>query len=210
MNEFLELSKSLNLSYVYMHNGLIKDTNILGLDSLSLKKDLKFILIHDIDSDTTIDINVHSGINLSILEIFKINDTKDININKSITLDNNSTLDLVTVEYDDLTKDKHLLNYTIKTNLNENSKLTNSKIVLMDNKYIINDESNLNEENSYLENFNVYVNSSNDLQVVNAVVNHLYKDTQSQMKNYGICKGKSKLELNTFITSSIVSPSAVI
>ena len=42
MNEFLELSKSLNLSYVYMHNGLIKDTNILGLDSLSLKKDLLF------------------------------------------------------------------------------------------------------------------------------------------------------------------------
>ena len=199
MNEFLESVKSLNTPYVYMHNGIVEVTNIPNQNDLSFNKDLKLILIHDIDSNTDIKISLFDNLNLNILEIFKIKGTNlDLTINKEIELGTNSSLELTTIEYDGLNESHNgNLSFNLKTTLNENSNLVNFKLVLFNSSFLTNEETSLVSPNSKVENFNVYVNYSHKLQKVNSNVLHLAKDTTSQMRNYGICKFNSNLELNT-------------
>lgn len=199
MNEFLDLSKSLNLSYVYLHNGLIKETNVNNLKDLNITKDLNIVLIHDIDSDADINITLNDNLNLNVIELFKVNKlTKDITVNKNITLGANSHIELVTIEYDEA---KELQEYNMVFNLNtklyENSNLDSSKIVVFNSKYTTNELTDLIDENSILSNFNVFINYTNNKQLVNSKVSHLAKDTTSTMRNYGISKYKSELVLNT-------------
>ena len=198
MNDFLDLVKSLNSSFVYLKNGIITESNI-DIPLSNINKDLDIVVIHDIDDDTNIEINVNDNINVKILELFKVNKlSKNINVTKTISSKENSKLYITTISYDELEeKDKFDINFYFLTNLYKNAVIETSKIVLLNHRFNTSEVSNLNEEESNLTNYNVYINYTHDVQNVDIVVNHLFKDTVSQMRNYGISKYNSELILNT-------------
>lgn len=198
MNKFLDLVKSLNLSYIYLKNGITIESNAnISLNNITIDSDL--VVIHDIDDDTKVDININPNVNVKILELFKVDKlSKNINVSKNINGKENSRLDLTTLTYDELEeKDTFSINFNLNTNLYRNMVIESSKIVLLNKRFITSEVSNLHEEESNLSNYNVYINYTKDVQSVDIVVNHLFKDTVSQMRNYGISKYNSELILNT-------------
>lgn len=180
-----------NNNYCYMHNGLIKESNI-NLESLSFKNDQKIILIHDIDSDTNINYDLFTNVSVTILELLHINNS--CTINRNIYVNDNSSLNIVSIES---SKENLKININNFTKLNTNSTIDNMKITIFSSDAKEIDNSELNSNNGKLLNYNVYINSSKENLDINSKVSHLYKDSESIMTNYGICKGGSKMTINT-------------
>lgn len=180
-------------NFIYFHNGIIEDKNI-DINDLTLKDNIDFTIIHDIDSNCKIKLTLNPGINANILEIFYLHGQELIEVNKEIICKKDSNLNIVTIEHS--SKD-FMANVNVTTTLEENAKIENKKLALYLNEIKECEEVTLAGINSTYDNFNVLINSANIVQNSDLLVTHMATDTKSIMRNYGISKGSSVLNINT-------------
>lgn len=177
-------------SFVIMHNGIITSTN-MDLKNLVLTKDFKFVLIHQLDSDCNIDITINNNCKVYIKEILFAE--KEVSIKKNIKVLENGYLDIVTIEHNQ----KDNIEINAKTTMESGSYINSMKLSIYLGPVIENEAYEIKGNKAHLENYNVYINSSTCEQSIDNVVTHLGNDSESIMTNYGICKGKSILNINT-------------
>ena len=186
-----KILKASNTNYLLLKNGNIIESNI-DIKKLEFNKDYKFVLIHNIDSDTVIKYDLFNNVHIEILELLNI--SNDCNIKKVFNINDNSTLDIISIE---ASSNNSKVNINIESILNNNSTLNNMKITLYQNDTKILENSIINNSDSNLSNYNVYINTFGKLLDINSKVTHKYKDSESIMTNYGICKGGGKITINT-------------
>ena len=191
----MDLSKYKEGNFLYFHNGIITDKNIT-LDNLNLSKNVTLTIIHDIDSDCNINLVLNEGINANILEVFYVhsNEDKDITVNKEVICKKNSNLSIVTFEH---SSKGFKSNIFVSVVLEENASITNKKLTLYLNNVKESEKVTLKEDKAVYDNFNVLINASCVTQDCDLLVTHIGTDTSSIMRNYGIAKGASTLNINT-------------
>ena len=189
----MNLSNYKKDNYLYFHNGIIEDKSI-SLNNLDINKDANITIIHDIDSSCNINLTINESINVNVLEIFYIHSSSEIEVNKNIICNKNSNLNIVTIEH---SSPSFKAKVVVNTKLLDNAKMTNKKLALYLNEIVESESVDLIGDKSLYDNFNVLINASEVNQSSDLLVTHKGLDTSSIMRNYGIAKGASTLNINT-------------
>ena len=180
-----------NDKYVILTNGVISEASF-DINSLDIKDNVEFKLIHYIDEDTTFNITINENVKAKIEEIYFLI-TKDVRIDENIHCMRNSYLDLFSYEN---TKDCKIRT-NVATHLDEGSYINNKTVFLFDKESEVNSNTYLDGKNSMCEAMNVIINSSTKKQNFNYNTFHIAEASTSKMTSYGICKGDSLLNINT-------------
>ena len=178
-----------NSEYIILKNGEILEGS---LESLDFSKSVELKLIHIIDKNVDLNINIKEGSNVHLEEVFY--DVKeDVTINLNINC----------------LKDSYLKYLSFKTN-NSGKICVNVNISLYENAYIENKNITsflgeaeykqnicLEEKNSRIESMDVVINNSGKVQKFNLDTYHNVGDSFSTMKNFCISKNESVIYMNT-------------
>ena len=180
-------------NFIYFHNGIITDKNV-KLDNLDIKDNLDLVIIHDIDNNCDITLTINENISANVLEIFYLHSNNDLDVKKKIVCKKNSNLNITTIEH---STTNFKAKVVVDTILEENAVITNKKLALYLNEINESESVDLVGKKSLYDNFNVLINASGITQNSDLLVIHNNEDTSSVMRNYGIAKGTSTLNINT-------------
>ena len=180
-------------NFIYFHNGIITEKNV-SLDNLDIKDNLDLVIIHNIDSNCDINLTINENITANVLEVFYLNSVNDLEVKKKITCKKNSNLNITTIEH---STSGFKAKVSIDTILEDNAVINNKKLALYLNEINESESVDLVGKKSLYDNFNVLINTSGIVQNSDLLVIHNNEDTSSVMKNYGIAKGPSTLNINT-------------
>ena len=175
---------------------LVKGDSVIVLENnsnttLTFEENKEVIILNNVSSDATLDIEVKNNANVKLIEICLF--TGDALLNKNIRCLENGKLEVISFELSTNLNSKAF----VKTYLDEGSYITNKKISLFANNSHYIEDVYLEGKNSNFTASNVYVNYNNGTQDVDYTVTHNNVDTVSELFNYGICKNKSILNINT-------------
>ena len=180
-------------NFIYFHNGIVEEESV-NLNNLNLKKDIDLVIIHDIDKSCKIDLVINELVNASVLEIFYLHGEDKIEVNKNIICKKGSLLNITTIEHSSAGFKSDVV---VKTTIEEDASVVNKKLALYLNEINEKEYVDLNGKKALYDNFNVLINASGIIQNSDLVVTHNDVDTNSIMRNYGIAKGSSTLNINT-------------
>lgn len=178
--------------FLIVRNGKIVEASRANLD-FNLKNNEQLKVIHLIDKDTQIEYRIHKDAKPSINEIFyEVANSPKIDI--AIYLEDNAYASYFSIR-------KTIATENIENNTNiylkENSNLKYSSLYTLNSNSKVSENYYLEERNSSVDIKNVLLNTSTKKQVFNININHNFKDTSSNLLNYGICKNKSDLTINS-------------
>ena len=189
----MDLSRFKQDNFIYFHNGIITDKNV-SLNKLDINKNIELVIIHDIDSSCNIDLTINECIDANVLEIFYLHAKSDIEVNKNIVCKRNSNLNIITIEH---SAPSFKAKVIVKTTLEDGAIVNNKKLALYLNEISEAETVDLVGEKSLYDNFNVLINTAKITQNSDLLVTHQGTDTNSVMRNYGISKWASTLNINT-------------
>ena len=158
----------------------------------------EFIITNDfnihnitITEDTTLNVVVKKGVKTKLIEVLNIsNNNNMINIEYNLTLEEESKLDLVTIYCGDNA------NINLCTKVLEKAYLNSMKLASFDGNINVLGNTYLRYR-AYNDEYNVFINSNKHKQDFSYNVYHEEKESESNMKNYAICKNESILNVNT-------------
>ena len=180
-------------NFIYFHNGIITEKNV-SLDNLDIKDNLDLVIIHNIDSNCDINLTINENITANVLEVFYLNSVNNLEVKKRVVCKKNSNLNITTIEHSTF---GFKAKVSIDTILEDNAVINNKKLALYLNEINESESVDLVGKKSLYDNFNVLINTSGIVQNSDLLVIHNNEDTSSVMKNYGIAKGPSTLNINT-------------
>ena len=185
-NEVLEKEDN----FVVLENGAIIHSS-LPITNLTIDQNMALKVIHFIDKNVEINIEIASGISAKIEEIY-YSVKNDVRINTNIKIADYACLDYLNFERND--DDKKVIT-NINIHLGKEA-INNKSIALFDgvtsNQFIY-----LDGEGAINDSINVIINSSEIKQDYTYHLYHQVPNTTSNMVNYAICKKKSLLNANT-------------
>ena len=166
----------------------------------SINKETKeFIITNDfnihnltITKDTTLDVVVKDGVKTKLIEVLNVSGVNNniVNIDYNLTLEENSSLDLVTIYCGDNA------NIIVCTKVLDNAYLNSMKLSSFSGNINVSGNTYL-KYRAHNEDYNVFINSNRNKQEFSYNVHHEEKESESNMKNYAICKNDSILNVNT-------------
>lgn len=164
------------------------------LKNIILNKDGDQVVFHDIDKDIKINIIIEKGIKSRLIEVFNYNchNTDGIKVEYSLSLEEESSLELVSIEYGDVEN----VSVTAHTKLFNDSYLDSMRISAFNGSINTLSDTYL-EKKAKCNNYCVFINSSNIKQEFNLNVYHEQEKSESNMKNFAICKNDSLININT-------------
>lgn len=181
--------------YIVLENGFVTKKNVevsLENNTLSFEENIELILINRLTMDTTLNIEVKENLNVKLVEICLF-DAMDSLFTKNVKCFENSRLEYITFDLSTNQNSKAI----VKTYLEKNAYIDTKKISLFNNNSNVNECVYLLGKNAVLTASNVYINYNNGVQDVDYTIYHQDTDTVSELFNYGICKNKSILNINT-------------
>ena len=157
----------------------------------------EFIITNDfnihnitITEDTTLNVVVKKGIKTKLIEVLNISNNNMINIEYNLTLEEESKLDLVAIYCGDNA------NINLCTKVLEKAYLNSMKLASFDGNINVLGNTYLRYR-AHNDEYNVFINSNKHKQDFSYNVYHEEKESESNMKNYAICKNESILNVNT-------------
>ncbi|MDD3170700.1 MAG: SufD family Fe-S cluster assembly protein [Bacilli bacterium] len=178
--------------YIVLENGNIVYSSFMA-DSLNFAENVSLKLIHFINRDTNISIDIAKDKEVKIEEIY-YSVKGDVTINTMVVCHENSCLDYLNFEKNDDSKE---IKTNVKIYLEDNSVIKNKSITLFNGEVISKQDIYLKGEGAINDSINVIINSSEKTQNYKYDLHHQIKNTTSKMTNYAICQGKSLLNVNT-------------
>ncbi|MDD2493157.1 MAG: SufD family Fe-S cluster assembly protein [Bacilli bacterium] len=187
-NEVLEKEDN----FVVLENGAIIHSS-LPITNLTIDQNMALKVIHFIDKNVEINIEIASGISAKIEEIY-YSVKNDVRINTNIKIADYACLDYLNFERND--DDKKVIT-NINIHLGKEATINNKSIALFDGAVTSNQFIYLDGEGAINDSINVIINSSEIKQDYTYHLYHQVPNTTSNMVNYAICKKKSLLNANT-------------
>lgn len=177
--------------YILFNNDINKESNWSKDNKLNIDEDITLYVFNEITENSNVDIVINEGRKVNIIEFISVKN--DCTINHNITCNANSELTIVSLY------ESNDVKVVIKANTNiDNRAYFNSKklSLFMGEVESLYDEK-LNSEKAKSECYNVYINNSEKPQEFALNTYHNVKETESMVRNFAICKGKSTLNINT-------------
>lgn len=194
MKRFLDISlfnTFNNTNYLFLHNNEYVSSNT-NVKSLEISESIDLTIYHLIDCDCDINYNFKENVNVNITEVNHY--VGSVNVNKNITLKESSNVNLVTI---DKSSENSKICVNVKTIVLEKAYINNKKLAIFKSEASFLENVYLNGIKSNHESLNVFVNNSCSSQRFDLNTLHNAADSVSTMQNFGICKGKSVLDINT-------------
>lgn len=181
-----------NCNYLFLHNNNYVSSNINQKD-LNFLNDLEITIYHLFDKDCNLNYTFKQGINVKITEVNYYNG--NLKITKEINCLDNSHISLITIEESEDLDCNICVN--VNTNILKNAYLDSKKLAILKSNIKYDEETLLSGKRANTEAMNVLVNNYCKHQEFNLVSKHISVESESKMTNFGICKGKSVLDINT-------------
>lgn len=181
-----------NSNYLFLHNNNYVSGNVT-INSLKIDQDIEFTVYHLFDNDCDVEYIINPGINVKITEVNHY--LGNVKVTKNIKCLDSSQCTLITIEKSIDSNNQICVN--VNTIIEDNAYLNNMKLAIYKSDIKYSEESLLTGKKAKLESFNVIIDNCNKHQQFDLVSKHTGIETESQMTNYGICKGKSVLDINT-------------
>ena len=181
-----------NSNYLFLHNNNFVSSNV-QINSLNIDKDIELTVYHLFDEDCEVEYVINKELNVNITEVNHY--LGNVKISKNIKCLENSQCTLVTIDKSSNSNDQICVN--VNTNVSENAYLNNMKLAIFKSNVKYAEEALLTSKKAKIESFNVFINNCNQKQQFDLVSKHIGIETESQMTNFGICKGQSVLDINT-------------
>ncbi len=181
--------------FVVLDNGSIIKKNIdlkYTNNTFYFEEDIELVLINRVTDYEVLNIEVKNNSHVKVVEICLF-DLSDSYLDKNVKCLENSSLELV--EFDLSTNTNSKAN--VKTYLDESSYINSKKISLFANNSNVDERIYLKGKDANFLASNVYINYNNGEQNIDYTIYHQDTDTKSELFNYGICKNKSVLNINT-------------
>jgi len=190
-NQIEDLFIDSNEKYIVLKNGIIIQGN--GIFSLEIKESGTYKIVHIVEEDINININIANSIEVCLKEIFfKIENNPKITIN--LTVGDNTRIDYLSFKQNNKSDKICFLANTYlgeKAYINlKNLSILNSKVNLTDNVY-------LDKKNATIDMKNVIINASGKNQVYQYDIYHQAVKTRSEMHNFAISKNKSHIDIKS-------------
>ena len=180
-----------NTNYLFLHNNQYVSGNT-NIKSLEICESVDLTIYHLIDCDCEINYSFKTNIDVNVTEVNHY--LGEVNVTKNICLEENANVNLVTIDKS-LENSKICVN--VKTELLEKAYLNNKKLAIYKSEVKFLEDVILSGKKSKHESLNVFVNNCLHHQRFDLNTIHNAVDSESQMQNFGICKGKSVLDINT-------------
>lgn len=181
-----------NSNYLFLHNNQYVSGNT-NIKSLEINEGIDLTIYHLIDCDCVLEYKINTTENVKITEVNHY--YGDIIVTKNICINSNADVNLVTIDKSDDLKSKICVN--VKTEVLEKAYINNKKLAIFKSEINSKEDVILVGKKSKHESLNVFVNNSCCKQRFDLNTVHNAIDSESQMQNFGICKGKSVLDINT-------------
>ncbi|HKM29846.1 MAG TPA: SufD family Fe-S cluster assembly protein [Bacilli bacterium] len=179
-------------NFVILENGKIIHSS-LDIKDLKIEKNIALKVIHFIDSNVEVEIEIAEGIAAKIEEIY-YSVKNAVRINTNIKIGDNACLNYLNFERND---DDSKITTNITIHLGKGATINNKSITLFDGEVNSHQHIYLDGEGAINESINVLINSSQKKQDYTYNLHHLVPNTTSKMINYAICRKKSLLNANT-------------
>lgn len=181
--------------FIILENGFLYSGNIevnLDNNTLSFEENIELVLINRVTRDTLFNIEVKNNSNVKLVEICLFDNQNSL-LTKNIKCFENSKLEYISFDLSTNENSKAI----VKTYLEKNAYINSKKISLFNNNSNVNECVYVEGKHATLLASNVYINYNEGVQDVDYTIYHQDTDTVSELFNYGICKKKSILNINT-------------
>ncbi|MCK9536158.1 MAG: SufD family Fe-S cluster assembly protein [Bacilli bacterium] len=180
-----------NEEYVIYKNGKFIFGN--GPRTLNIKRSGSLKIIHVIDDNAEIMINVNAGIAIALKEVFyKVTNNSDIKI--TLHVGDGARVDYISFKQNNECDN---IGFTANTIMGENSYINNKNLSIFSSESKLIDNIYLKNINSKIDMENVIINVSGEKQFFQYDIYHQAAATTSTMNNYGISKYKSVLDIKS-------------
>lgn len=164
-----------------------------GARDLTIKDDGTYKIIHLIDADTKIRIDVKAGLKVTLFEFYYF-----LGNDPAIKIDfhagENSSVNYVRFKHGDLAGE---IRFITNTNIGENTYINNRNLSVLSSVCSLIDNVFLQSENAKIEMLNVTINTFGKTQYHQYDIHHRAPRTFSMMNNYGISKRRSVLDIKS-------------
>ncbi len=178
-----------NSQYAILKNGKVVEGSI---SDLSLKSG-DFKVIHYIDKDTNMKIDIQNNEKVRLIEIF-YEVIGNIEINIDINCHKNASLTLLSFKKNEKSEN---IRINVNTYLEEDAYIESKNITSFSSSSLFNQNIYMLEKNSHIDSLDVIINASNKKQEFNFDTYHNVGDSYSNMRNFCICKNDSLIHMNT-------------
>mgnify|MGYP003289807985 CR=1 FL=1 len=182
-----------NGNYLFLHNSSFVSSNV-NLNSLNITDDIELTVYHLFDKDCNVIYTINQGVNAKITEVNHYQG--NISISKEIIALENSSLTLVTIDKSNTNNDNKIC-VNVKTEVYNNAYINNMKLAIYKDSVKYLEDLLLSGKRAKSESLNVIINNCHKNQCFDLKASHTGIETESKMTNFGICKGKSVLDINT-------------
>lgn len=177
--------------YIILKNGSFLSGN--GLSSLDFSDDSQLKIVHIIEKDTHINMNVSDNIKVSLTEIFYIIDN-NAKVNVTLRVGADSVVDYLSFK-----QNRKCDNISIiaDTYIGGGSYINLKNLTIFSSGSELTDNIYLTKSGGKVDMKNVIINVSGEKQAFNYNITHEAPDTLSTMHNYGISKNNSYLDIKS-------------
>lgn len=162
-----------------------------GSKDIFFKESGTYYLIINLTKDANINLNIENNVNINLYEFMIF--TGNVNLNYTLTLKENSKLDIIS----SIASNNGKVNINAHTIIEENAYCNNMKLLTLASEVNYYSNNILKGKKAKNEDYQLIINGSKTNQVYDFIVNHQSLETISNMRNFAICKDKSTIKINT-------------